>query len=74
MIATKEAVVEGTTVRVGDYVCFKCDIEQTGRIAGISNGVSGIVLILENINGFQGDYIGGDTMTKQMARDCWIDG
>lgn len=28
------ATVEGETVKVGDWVCFKSDIEQSGQIIG----------------------------------------
>ena len=31
------------------------------------------VWLLENLNGFSGDYIGGDTITTVLARDCWLD-
>lgn len=64
------ATVDGQRVKVGDWVCFKSDIEQSGRITAI---LSGGRLMLENPNGFQGDYIGGDTVTMELAVDCWIE-
>jgi len=64
------ATVEGKRVQVGDTVSFKCDIEQSGKIIRID----GDRLTLENINGFDGDYIGGEEITIQSARDCWIEG
>ena len=68
------AIVEGTRVKIGDYVGFKCDIEQGGEIVAIKRNMMGYVeLTLKNENGFSGDYIGGDTITTQMADDCWID-
>jgi len=64
------ATVDGQRVRVGDWVSFKSDIEQSGRIeAVLSEGR----LVLTNPNGFQGDYIGGLETTIQLARDCWLD-
>jgi hypothetical protein len=65
------AQVEGKTVRVGDYVSFKCDIEQSGKIYRIE----GDRLYLEaGPNGFEGGYIGGQDTTVQRASDCWIEG
>ena len=67
------ATVEGQTVNIGDWVCFKSDIEQSGKIVDIKSSYMGVSLILENQSGFSGDYIGGETITTQLARDCWID-
>ena len=63
------------TVTLGDYVGFKCDVEQSGRVTRIClNGFSGgILLTLENDNGFSGEYIGGETMTDEFLSDCWTD-
>jgi uncharacterized protein YkvS len=62
--------VEGKIVKVGDVVGFKSDIEQYGRIIKINpNGT----LVLENKNGFDGGYIGGQTVTTEEASRCWID-
>jgi hypothetical protein len=63
------ATVKGQTVKVGDVVFFKSDVEQCGRIYKIA----GNTLYLENANGFHGDYIGGDTTTARRAEDCWLD-
>jgi len=68
------AQVDGVTVRIGDWVGFKSDIEQSGRIVAIKQTYAGTSLTLENESGFSGDYIGGDTITTELARDCWIDG
>lgn len=65
------AVVEGKRVNIGDWVCFKSDIEQSGKIVAIKNG--GTTLVLERESGFDGDYIGGETRTVVNVRDCWID-
>jgi hypothetical protein len=67
------ATVDGQRVKVGDWVSFKCDIEQSGKIVEIKQSYMGTSLVLENPNGFHGDYIGGETITTELARDCWID-
>jgi hypothetical protein len=62
------AQIDGKELKVGDYVNFKCDIEQ----GGVIKKIEGTRLTLESANGFYGDYIGGDTTTVQSARDCWL--
>lgn len=70
----RSALVEGKKVVVGDYVGFKSDIEQSGKIIKIERDImDNITLILENENGFSGDYIGGNTRHGILASDCWID-
>jgi len=63
------AMVDGVAVKVGDWVSFKSDIEQSGKIYKIQ----GDRLFLENPNGFEGGYIGGQDTTVQVAQDCWIE-
>ena len=69
-----QATVDGQTVTVGDVVCFKSDIEQSGVITAIKKTYAGTSLTLENKYGFSGDYIGGQTITTELARDCWLEG
>jgi hypothetical protein len=64
------AKVDGETVKVGDYVCFKCDIEQGGKIYKIEGGR---LFLQAGPNGFEGGYIGGQETTVQRASDCWIE-
>jgi hypothetical protein len=68
------AMVDGQVVKIGDYVCFKSDVEQSGKIVDIKKTYSGVSLTLESQYGFSGDYIGGDTITTELARDCWVEG
>ncbi len=69
-----QAQVDGTTVKIGDYVGFKCDIEQSGKIVAIKrNMYNNVELTLEDEDGFHGDYIGGSTRTTELASDCWVD-
>ena len=68
------AKVDGKTVKVGDWVCFKSDVEQCGQVAEIKRDMWGKdILILRNKNGFDGDYIGGQECTQERAEDCWIE-
>ena len=69
----KTCMVHDVEVKVGDNVAFKSDIEQWARIIEIKKTYMGVALVLENIHGFSGDYIGGETITTQLARDCWAD-
>jgi len=58
---------------VGDWVGFKADVEQHGRIIEIRRDSTGAaVLVLTHTSGFSGDYIGGDRVTRQLASDCWV--
>ena len=58
--------------KVGDFVGFKCDVEQSGRITEIRYDTAGaVVLYLENPDGFSGEYLDGDRVTWQFASDCW---
>src|SRR5210317_6279 len=43
-------------VKVGDYICFKSDIEQSGKIVGFIRSAYGMSIRLENEFGFQGHY------------------
>lgn len=72
MMAT--ALVDGRAVKVGDWVGFKCDVEQGGRIKEIRKGRWGTELVLENEHGFIGEYIGGQTVTIESASRCWLEG
>ena len=68
------ATVDGQEVTIGDVVCFKSDIEQSGVITAIKKTYMGTSLTLESKYGFHGDYIGGQTVTTELARECWIEG
>lgn len=54
-------------VYVGDYVEFKSDIEQCGKLVAIK----GRELHLENEDGFSGDYLRYATHTTETADRCW---
>ena len=65
------AKVDGQEVKVGDYVCFKSDVEQCGKITKIEGNR---LTLFRDDEGFDGGYIGGQNYTVQMASDCWIEG
>jgi len=69
----KTAKVDGQTVTIGDVVCFKSDIEQSGTIVDIKTSYSGVALTLQSTYGFEGEYIGGQEITTELARDCWVE-
>ena len=58
-------------VNVGDWVGFKSDIEQSGKVKQIQSRGA---LIVENKNGFDGDYIGGDTEALVGFDEVWQEG
>jgi hypothetical protein len=60
---------EEHNIEVGDWVGFKSDVEQYGKIKSIQR--SRQALILENKDGFDGDYIGGDKETMVSFEDVW---
>jgi hypothetical protein len=68
------AQVDRQTIKIGDWVGFKSDIEQSGQVVEIKSSYMGHSLVLENKNGFHGDYIGGQTITTELASDCWLEG
>lgn len=65
----KNKYEEELEIEVGDWVGFKSDIEQYGKIKSIQRGRN--TLILTNEDGFDGEYIGGDTETLVWFEDVW---
>ena len=66
------ASVDGKEVKVGDWVSFKADVEQSGKIVKIKDNM--LILQAGDDDGdtFDGDYIGGDSITEVRASDCWL--
>jgi hypothetical protein len=56
-------------INVGDWVGFKSDIEQDGKVKQIQ--YSRRAMLVENKNGFDGDYIGGDTEALVGFDEIW---
>jgi len=63
----KNIYEEEFDVQVGDSVGFKSDIEQSGKVVRINSQWA----VLENKNGFIGEYIGGDTITDVPTERLW---
>jgi hypothetical protein len=58
--------------KVGDYVEFKCDVEQGGYVTAVRRSHLGDrVYTVEDEYGFDGDYIGGQTSTEVWAEDVY---
>ena len=66
------ATVEGQPVKVGDFVGFKSDYEQSGEIVKIEGTGESAVLHLHDPNGFGGEYLRYSTDTKEIAENCWL--
>ena len=63
------------TCKVGDWVGFKSDYEQSGEIIAIDRGTYWPytrTYVLENLNGFGGEYLRYATRTSVRAEDCWV--
>ena len=67
--------VDGGLVGVGDFVCFKSDYEQCGKVVAMkpSQWGQGYDLVIENPNGFGGEYLRYATRTVERAADCWVE-
>ena len=62
-MTTKTATVEGQTVAIGDFIGFKNDIEQSGRLVDIR----GTDLVLSVYDSVTGDR----HQVTQPASRCW---
>ncbi len=73
---TGETTYKEVTVKVGDWVGFKSDFEQSGKIIKIqkaNNFTNDVEFILEDPNGFGGEYLRYATTTAVFASDCWTE-
>ena len=61
-------------VFVGDFVGFKSDTEQSGKITEIRGNGKRARLDLHDPNGFSGDYLRYSTEACMDADDCWYEG
>lgn len=71
-----KAFVNGKEVKVGDSVGFKSDVEQSGVITAITRDhFHRICLELEpgSLEGFDGDYISGQSSTTVFPEECWVE-
>lgn len=69
-MASTKVAVEGGEVGVGDYVCFKWDIEQCAKVISISGwGIT----VEAGSEGFDGDYAGSATHKTLDPDECWVE-
>lgn len=61
------------TVKVGEYVGFKADVEQIGKVTDIKRRSfgGGYELTVENKNGFPGDYLRYAEVTTVELERTW---
>ena len=62
-------------IEIGKTVVgFKSDFEQYGVVIAVTeNYWGGYKLTIQNENGFEGEYTGGQTETVRDANDCWFE-
>ena len=62
------------TINIGDWVEFKADIEQCGKVIDIkgSGKTAELKLSSDDTYGFDGDYLNGETETWIEAKRCWL--
>jgi hypothetical protein len=73
-MTTKDAT--GQTVKIGDIVEFKADIEQCGEVVEIKRAEFGgghrVKLKATREDGFEGGYIGGDQFTWETSDRIYL--
>lgn len=65
-----------TQIKVGDYVSFKSDIEQSAEVVEIKTerrmyGPATVYVVKAPADGFSGHYIGRADFAEIDADDCW---
>tara|TARA_B110000444_G_C18844154_1_gene600833 strand:+ start:24 stop:266 length:243 start_codon:yes stop_codon:yes gene_type:complete len=70
----KYAIVKNKKVYLNNWVGFKADIEQSGKIIKINGTPKNALLTLssDDTYGFEGDYLNGETETDMEAKRCWL--
>ena len=71
MKALNSIKINGSIIKLGDVVEFKCDIEQCGTVKKIIRRSYGYDLVVTDEFGFSGDYIGGQTEATIAADEAW---
>ena len=64
---------EKMTVKIGDYVYFKSDTEQCGKVTKIHRASygPGYLFTVVNPDGFPGDYLRYETTTEVASDRIW---
>jgi hypothetical protein len=60
-------------VYIGDYVSFKSDYEQSGKIIDIKGCGNGVELTLFREGGFGGEYLRYSQKAYAYANECWLE-
>ena len=60
-------------VKIGDWVTFKADIEQAGKVVQIYKEGKNTMYTLssDDTYGFDGDYLNGETLVQMEAKRCF---
>ena len=59
-------------LKVGDFVCFKYDIEQCSEVLAVKRGHYGKEYVVRAYDGGYVDSVDGTLITLQ-PRDCWVE-
>jgi hypothetical protein len=61
-------------IKINNWVTFKTDIEQTGKVVQIYKEGKNMMYTLssDDTYGFDGDYLNGETLVQIEAKKCWL--
>ena len=61
-------------IKIDNWVTFKTDIEQTGKVVQIYKEGKNMMYTLssDDTYGFDGDYLNGETLVQMKAKKCWL--
>ena len=61
-------------IKIGDWVMFKSDIAQVGKVVQIYKEGKNIMYTLssDDTYGFDGDYLNGETLVQMEAKRCFL--
>ena len=65
---------EDITVRIGDRIAFKCDVEQSAEVIAIKkhwNDLGYVFTVKAPPDGFSGHYIGRQDTAEVFSDDVW---
>ena len=68
-VALGDADGDVINIKIGDWVSFKCDIEQTARVIEIRGNR---ITVEAPCEGFEGAYIRFDETHELNASECWV--
>ena len=64
------------TIKIGDWISFKCDVEQSAKVVEIKRYATGgrSYVVEAPADGFCGNYIGRADFHQVEERDMWTEG